>query len=228
MIKTFEQFNNKQDIDSICEEYNITNYTIRDDGKVDVNGYVYINNMGLEELPLYFGKINGNFSCQNNYLTTLKGSPEEVNGNFNCFLNKLTSLEGGPKIVKGGFWCYRNNLTTLKGAPEEVSARFNCCKNKLTSLDYLPNKYSLLVANDNNLVDVKELIKHYKTDTHIPNNPIYNLLNGIHRVNLDHFYLINPLNGFELSKSLYDEIREDLELEPFDYSELHPSIKLVD
>ena len=52
--------------------------------------------------------INEGFSCYNNKLTSLEGSPKEVNGDFSCHNNQLTSLEGSPKEVGGSFYCHNN------------------------------------------------------------------------------------------------------------------------
>ena len=58
----------KEDIDSICKKYGIENYTINEDGTVDVDGDVSIVgkivrdrfiNIDLTKLPLRFGKVSG-------------------------------------------------------------------------------------------------------------------------------------------------------------------------
>ena len=98
-------------ISLICEKYNITNYTINDDGSIDVNGNVNLSDKGLTELPLTFNKVTGWFDCGRNNLTTLKGSPRWVGGCFSCNKNQLTSLEFSPDYVGGSFDCYTNQLT---------------------------------------------------------------------------------------------------------------------
>ena len=129
-------------IEKWSKEYNIKNYTINDDFTIDVNGNVDIRYKGLTEIPEYiqFGVVDGDFNCELNRLTSLKGAPKEVKGEFNCDNNKLTSLVGAPKEVGGDFYCYNNQLTSLKGAPKEVKGEFNCDINKLTSLEGAPEK----------------------------------------------------------------------------------------
>ena len=34
-------------IEEICKKYRIKNYTINDDGSIDVDGYVYLHGYGL-------------------------------------------------------------------------------------------------------------------------------------------------------------------------------------
>ena len=98
-------------IQIICEQYNIINYTINSDGSIDVNGWVDLSEKGLTELPLSFNKVYGNFFCGDNKLTTLKGSPRWVDGSFYCSSNRLPSLEFCPDYVGSYFICRYNNLT---------------------------------------------------------------------------------------------------------------------
>jgi len=125
----------REEIDKVCREFNIRDYTINEDGTVDVHHDISNHYHGLEELPLNFGVVDGNFSCHNNELTTLKGSPHTVHGDFICSYNNLTSLEGGPKIVGGGYACKENYITNLIGSPEKVGRGFECSDNYLTSLE---------------------------------------------------------------------------------------------
>ena len=98
-------------ISLICEKYNIENYTINDDGSIDVNGDVDLYNCNLTELPLRFNKVTGYFHCGGNKLTSLKGCPKWVGGFFYCTNNNLTSLEFSPDYVGGFFNCSGNHLT---------------------------------------------------------------------------------------------------------------------
>jgi hypothetical protein len=43
-----------------------TNYTINEDGSIDVDGEVYIPNKELTKLPLKFRRVTGHFICYNN------------------------------------------------------------------------------------------------------------------------------------------------------------------
>ena len=61
----------EQEIHDICNEYHIENYSINQDGSIDVNGDVYLHNMNLDKLPLKFNKVSGHFDCFYNKLTSL-------------------------------------------------------------------------------------------------------------------------------------------------------------
>jgi hypothetical protein len=116
----------------ICEQYNITNYTINNDGTIDVNGDVYLRYEGLTELPLTFNRVDGYFNCGDNFLTRLKGSPKWVGGSFYCYNNRLTSLEGSPEYVTLDVDCSSNRLTSLRFGPEKIGKDFLTYNNKLT------------------------------------------------------------------------------------------------
>ena len=118
-------------ISLICKKYGIENYTINDDGSIDVNGDVNLSWYKLTELPLSFNKVTGDFYCSHNVLTSLKGSPKWVGGYFDCSWNRLTSLKGGPRWVGGYFYCSHNQLTSLEFSPDYVGDNFWCDDNDL-------------------------------------------------------------------------------------------------
>jgi hypothetical protein len=138
-----------QKIKDSCSKYRITDYQIRDDGSIDVDGNVYLRfRLGaLKQLPLTFNEVNGYFECGSNNLTTLESCPKVVrsifNCIFNCSFNKLTSLEHSPKIVEGNFVCEGNdNITSLEGLEDtyiDGALYVDYCKN-LYSLKGFPKK----------------------------------------------------------------------------------------
>ncbi len=138
MIKLFNKYIKELQIQNTCKKYNIENYTINKDGSIDVDGSVNLYDKGLTKLPLKFNRVNGDFWCSENYLTTLEGCPNEVGGTFHCAINKLITLKGCPKIVGGHFTCYNNHLTSLLYGPERVGDSLNCSNNKLLSLVGIP------------------------------------------------------------------------------------------
>jgi hypothetical protein len=113
-LKLFENFN-KSDIDSICRKYDITNYTINEDGSIDVDGYVNLSHKKLTELPLKFRNVSGDFYCSYNQLNSLEGSPQSVGGTFYCNHNQLISLDGCPKSIGRHFFCDNNPCYSIYG-----------------------------------------------------------------------------------------------------------------
>ncbi|MCK9476324.1 MAG: hypothetical protein M0R46_10410 [Candidatus Muirbacterium halophilum] len=196
-IKTFNESTNTSEIEAICEKYNITNYTINEDGSIDVDGDVYLYKQKLKVLPLKFRNVIGNFRCTFNKLTSLKGSPQYIGGwlecndnqltslvgcpqyiggGFYCTSNQLTSLEGAPQSIGGDFYCYDNQLTSLVGCPQIIGGDFECSDNKLTSLEGAPKRVGgIFWCNSNNLKNIDYLPKYYKVLS-IFNNPISEII----------------------------------------------------
>ena len=142
-MKYLRKFNESlNDIDSICKEYDIKNYTINNDGSIDVDGDVNLTNRRLSKLPLKFGSVSVDFNCYNNQLTSLQGAPEFVGVSFNCHNNQLTTLEGAPKSVHEDFNCQDNQLTSLEGVPISVGGDFYCEGNPVESIWNLFMDYS--------------------------------------------------------------------------------------
>ena len=137
-------------ISLICEKYNIKNYTVNDDGSIDVNGSVDLHYKDLTELPLTFNKVTGGFYCSNNRLTSLKGCPRWVGGSFYCYNNKLTSLEFSPDYVGGSFDCRYNKLTD------------NYCDTEIGGGFYTTLEQGGLIISNNKVTNYNEWRKMYK------------------------------------------------------------------
>ena len=136
-IKTYKIFENKNNSELIkeLEKFGIENYTINNDGTIDVDGDVSLYNRGLTKIPFKFGKVTGYFTCSNNKLSSLVGCPEEVSKHFDCSYNQLEDLIGGPQEVGGVYFCYNNKLETLEGCAGDIGGYFYCQYNRLVMLD---------------------------------------------------------------------------------------------
>jgi hypothetical protein len=148
-------------ISLICKKYGITNYTINDDGSIDVNGDVDLYDFDLNELPLVFNKVTGYFNCGRNRLTSLKGCPRWVGNGFYCNRNQLTSLEFSPYYVGGYFSCSNNKLTD------------NYCDTEIGGDFYTTLKQDGLIFDDNRVTNYKEFQKLYKRKLIL--NDIFNM-----------------------------------------------------
>lgn len=162
-MKHIRRFNeSKESIESICKKYGITNYTINDDGSIDVDGNVNLFNKGLTNLPLKFRNVTGSFDCRSNKLVSLEGAPKSLDYSFNCSFNKLTNLEGAPQST-GHFYCSDNQLTTLEGAPKSTLGTFNCSNNQLVNLDFAPSCKGLY-CYDNPIYKWWSKVSHFPND----------------------------------------------------------------
>jgi hypothetical protein len=148
-------------ISLICEKYGIENYTINDDGSIDVDGDVNLWGLGLTELPLTFNKVSGDFTCGCNYLTTLKGGPRWVGGFFICSYNNLTSLEFSPDYVGDWFDCFNNDLND------------NICYTEFNGGFHTSLKQDGLIFDYNKVTNYNEWRKLYKRKLIL--NDIFNI-----------------------------------------------------
>jgi hypothetical protein len=142
MLKRYKTFikesQTHSEINSICKHYGIENYSINEDGLVDVDGDVCIvrNNWGKFLIP--FGHVTGDFRCSENQLTSLDGSPHKVGGDFHCYHNNIYSLIGGPTSVGGEYKAFDNNIRSFKGFPENHRS--------LMYIDFKTNPVNQLLA----------------------------------------------------------------------------------
>jgi hypothetical protein len=135
-----ENIQSREETVALLKKYNIENYIINDDGSIDVNENIYLNNKKLTKLPFKFGKVEGYFTCFNNKLINLDGAPKIIKGDFNCSSNRLTSLKGAPQNIEGNFHCDTNQLVNLEGAPQIIKGNFNCSYNQLINLIGAPKE----------------------------------------------------------------------------------------
>ena len=123
---------NHDKINKFCKYHNIKQYTINDDGSIDVNDSVVIINKRMKRIPIKFNKVYGTFYCRKIGLLTLKNSPNYVGGSFYCDDNLLKSLYGCPQNVVGYFFAQDNPLETLEGYNnfEDLDYKYLTCDNK--------------------------------------------------------------------------------------------------
>lgn len=126
----------KDRIDSICEKYNITDYTINSDGSIDSNQHIDFVPFLITEIPLTFRNVYGSFYCNSTEITSLVGCPILVKGDFFCGYSNLTSLVGAPATIGGNFSCVKTDITNLVGFPAKVGKTFTCIGNNLMTSTY--------------------------------------------------------------------------------------------
>jgi hypothetical protein len=108
--------------DPFDQIHNTTLMQIQDDGTVDVQWSVYMPDE-LEEIPIKFGTVTGDFVAEEKGLKTLHNMPKLVTGDCELAGNKLTTLLGAPLEVGGNFFVNRNPLVSLDGFPQKVGKR---------------------------------------------------------------------------------------------------------
>lgn len=185
-----ELYSLKKKIRKQCEELNIKNYTINNDGTVDVNGnlsiYITRDKVKVNEstkILINFNKIHGNADIVvvwhkrgRGGVTELPFTFNEVGGNFSANGCQLESLRGCPKKVGGFFAVIRNNLTTLEHSPTTVGGNFLANESHLTSLkgapEYVGGNFDI---SDNNLTTLEYLPKRIDGTLSFNDNKITSL-----------------------------------------------------
>ena len=132
-LKLFENHQTETEVAKICKEYGIKNWTLNSDGLVDVDANVVLYNCDLTELPLKFGTVTDYFNCDNNKLTSLKGSPHTVGSFFSCEHNQLDSLEFAPKSIRGFISCENNNIRSFDGLVS-IGSNFYCINSPIEEI----------------------------------------------------------------------------------------------
>lgn len=123
-------------------------YIEQEDGTLLVRGDLDLSGKQLSKLPpLQPVRVEGNFYCYNNYLSSLEGAPHAVGRGFYCYNNSLKSLKGAPATVGGEFWCDVNQLSFLSHAPVAVGANFHCNDNPLVSLEGAPKNFKQIKSD---------------------------------------------------------------------------------
>lgn len=157
-FKKFNLFTRDLIIKYKCLKYRIKNYSINDDGSIDVNGNVrFPINRKMRKLPLRFKNVSHSFYCNNLGLKTLEGCPEKVFGVFSCAENNLTSLKGCPKTVGSFFECYNNDIYSFEGISESYFYFLNCDGNPIDEI------YALCPTKDFiEMIEEYQAINEYK------------------------------------------------------------------
>ena len=199
-LKLFESYS---DIDSICSEYGINDYTINPDGSIDVDGSVILSSELLTIIPIKFGTITRDFDCDRNQLTSLEGSPKKVGGYFDCHNNQLTSLVGCPEVIGGDFDCSRNELKSLVGCPEIIGDNFYCRENQITDFKGVPEFFEgLFYCEENPIEEIYRLF--IQEDKHITDFSLLYGLDGLSKC----IKWINEFDVIQGNKVIMDRLEE--------------------
>lgn len=164
-------YKNKTQIEQQLNLWNISNFSIKHDLSVDVEGNVDISCRNLYHIPINFNVVTGTFFCSHNNLLSLEGSPKEVRSLY-CLKNQLESLKGLSPILSF-LDCQHNKITSLKECPLSIQVLY-CGNNKLTSIDLDPKIKSILklIVNNNQITTFKDLKIEIKSLINFENNPI--------------------------------------------------------
>lgn len=196
-----ELFKKKADIEAWLEHYKITNYQLEKSEEhgyiVNVDGTVNLKGKKLFAIGVKFGKINGEFNCQDNNLKSLNFAPHTVKEKFDISNNLITSLVGSPKTV-GSLHASHNKLTTLEGCPQEIAWAIFVSNNKLKSLTGSPEVvHNVFYCSHNELSDLVGAPKIIKGAFSAQNNRLESLKGMPEQIKGSSNFLFNPLQAID-------------------------------
>lgn len=125
-------YTNQEDIEHWLYEQNIANFTINEDGTVDVAGDVILKSYKGSTLPVQFGIVHDGFSIQDSNLTSFVGAPRSVGKWFNGVNTKVSSIAGMPSYIGQGLGIWNTRIHSLSGIHKVVrvcKGHFSCNKN---------------------------------------------------------------------------------------------------
>jgi hypothetical protein len=128
----------QEDKNTFLDWYMPNLWSLNSNGEIDVDGDVNLYKQGFSELPVKFGKVEGNFRVGFNNLTSLKNCPSYVGGYFDVEVNQISSLEGFPEYVGDDVYIGWNKLKNLNGLPKKINGTLSCSANMLKSLEGFP------------------------------------------------------------------------------------------
>lgn len=85
-------------------------YTINEDGTLTTTHAVDLSGKFIDNIPLAFDLVGGNFDCSFNDLNSLHNCPKVIYGNFDCSHNSLEKLSGFPDIILGNIYLSHNSI----------------------------------------------------------------------------------------------------------------------
>jgi len=129
-------FTTVDEISKWCDNNRIENYTINDDLSVDVDDNVILYLIYMEQLPVQFGYVKGDFILGENGLKTLKGVPYKVGGDFICGGNKINDLDYFPKEIGFRIMLLNNHLESFT-SPLESANNIIWISETMPGLSYL-------------------------------------------------------------------------------------------
>ncbi|MEA3499286.1 MAG: hypothetical protein U9R16_09530 [Campylobacterota bacterium] len=116
-----QKFTSKEEIYQWCTDHLIENFTINDDLTVDVEDNVILYLVEMEELPVNFGYVKGDFILGENNLETLEGVPHTVGGDFICGGNNIRDLDFFPKEIDSRVILLNNPLESYTSPLEHAN-----------------------------------------------------------------------------------------------------------
>lgn len=157
-------------IKKYCKEYDIVNYTINNDGSIDVDGDVVLEHI-YNDFPIKFRRVSGNFDIYMPHIDDLSFCPEYVGGRFsvrNSIRSESTDdiYYHSKKYIRHcehqgydvSYMEYKTTppkLISLKGGPQYVGGDYIVCCTEIQSLEGAPECVGRFHCDDNEIYSLK-------------------------------------------------------------------------
>lgn len=139
-----------RNIKEVLDQYNVVDYTINNDGSVNLTKDITFFKKNLDKIPF-----------------KISIAPRVLDFSF----NNITSLEGSPKECNVVFYAM-NNISDLTGVPV-VSKLLSLSNNKLEKLNFPKGfKTDELLLNHNNIYELTGIPSDFSGKIFLNQNPI--------------------------------------------------------
>jgi hypothetical protein len=123
-------YTNKIEIQNWLDEHAVSHYVINDNLTVDVNNNVKFiptqyqqNQVLMNDFPIKFGKILGDFEVYNQNFSSFKNFPNTIRGTLNIYNNNFTSLKDMPSYIGQDFICGDNLFQSFDDLKAVIKGR---------------------------------------------------------------------------------------------------------
>ena len=166
-VNKLETLKRISSIDLCLEEpiFSKCNYTINDDGSIDIlDSVTWYNRFTIKDsmvetayekfedfLPVYVGmhhctnflvfpqkinRVHGDFNIDMNLLVSMKNFPDIIDGSFSAAHNRISSLHYFPKQILANIDIGDNPINLFKGIPKVINGNFDIRYTNLMSKDF--------------------------------------------------------------------------------------------
>lgn len=149
-----------------CKDYGLSNWSVDDNGVIDIQGKLNLSHANLTEIPVPFGTVSDYVDFSFNKLSSFKNFPKKIGGNkLQLKANNFESLVGLKDIeFVGSIYLHENPIKSFQGFPSHYygdTLTLSDCGLTTEILNtlrmtVLNNHFNLMI--DNNDIDVLNLI----------------------------------------------------------------------
>jgi hypothetical protein len=168
-----------------------------DGDKINVNGSVDMRLKFKSIVPIRFGVVTGDFSCNSNYLKNFANFPKEIGGSLAATGNLFQSLAGLSHISVGKsiILSHNKNIFQTVGLPKRIEGTLDLSFCSIGILNNFPTYIGEDLILNNNLLRTMNIDVDVIGTVDLSYNKIVNTDNKIRCSRLD--YSENPISAVD-------------------------------